>query len=120
MAYVPEARRDATMNVLDRLGCTSLLGLACAFALIKFVKDADSHVAPPPYPGTTVCAGDKAVVCRGVWDDEFVTATLRASEWGVRHGACRPFSFFEGLIMRSSRWKSSVIASYFDSRSTLA
>jgi len=26
-----------------------------------------------------------------VWDDEPIAAALTASEWGVRHGACRPF-----------------------------
>jgi len=45
-----------------------------------FFKDADSHVAPPSYPGTAVGAGDQAVTCRMIWDDEFVAATLRASE----------------------------------------
>ena len=45
-----------------------------------FFKDADSHVAPPSYPGTAVGAGDKAVTGRMIWDDEFIAAALGASE----------------------------------------
>ena len=56
-----------------------------------FFKDADSNVAPPSYPGTAVGAGDETLIGRIVWNDEFIAAALRASEWGVRHGACRPF-----------------------------
>jgi hypothetical protein len=103
-----EERRRAALSVRDRSGCTAP-GFVCAFFLFNFVKEADSYVAPPPYPGTTICAGDKAVVGHGVWDDEFIAATPRASEWGVRHGPCRPFLFFEGSIMRPNGWKSSVI-----------
>ena len=47
-----------------------------------FFKDADSHVAPPSYPGTAVGASDETVICRMVWDDESIAATLTASEWG--------------------------------------
>jgi len=64
----------------------------CSFPLsFGFLKDADSNVAPPSYLGTAVGASDQAVSGRMVWNDEFIAATLRASEWGVRHGACRPF-----------------------------
>jgi hypothetical protein len=57
------------------------LSSCCTFPLsFGFFKDADSHVAPPSYPGTAVGAGDKAVIGRMVWDDEFIAATLRASE----------------------------------------
>jgi hypothetical protein len=68
------------------------LSSCCTFPLsFGFFKDADSNVAPQSYLGTAVGAGDKAVIGRMVWDDEFIAATLRASEGGVRHGACRPF-----------------------------
>jgi len=60
--------------------------------LFGFVKDADSHVAPPPYPGTTSRASDETVICRVVWDYEFIASTLPAPERGVlRHGACVHF-----------------------------
>ena len=50
-----------------------------------FFKDADSHVAPPPYPGTAVGASDETLICRMVWDDESIAATLTAPEGaGVR------------------------------------
>ena len=48
-----------------------------------FFKDADSNVAPPPYLSTAVGAGDKTVICRMVWDDESIAATLTAPEGGV-------------------------------------
>ena len=48
-----------------------------------FFKDADSHVAPPSDLGTAVGAGDKTVICRMVWDDESIAATLTAPEGGV-------------------------------------
>jgi hypothetical protein len=41
-----------------------------------FFKDADSHIAPPSYPGTAVGASDELVICRMVWDDESIAATL--------------------------------------------
>src|SRR6266571_1461051 len=43
-----------------------------------FFKDADSNVAPAPYLGTAVCASDQTVICRMVWDDESIAATLTA------------------------------------------
>jgi hypothetical protein len=67
------------------------LSSCCTFPLsFGFFKDADSHVAPPSYSGTAVGAGDKAVIGRMIWDDEFIAAALGTSEGG-RHGACRPF-----------------------------
>ena len=48
-----------------------------------FFKDADSHVAPAPYPGTAANAGDEAVVCRMIWDDDFIAAALKAPERSV-------------------------------------
>src|SRR2546428_8916380 len=48
-----------------------------------FFKDADSHVAPPPYPGTAVGASDETLICRMVWDDESIAATLTAPEGQV-------------------------------------
>ena len=53
-----------------------------AFFLVGFFKDADSHVAPPSYPGTAVGASDETVICRMVWDDESIAATLTAPERG--------------------------------------
>ncbi len=53
-----------------------------AFFLVGFFKDADSHVAPPPYPGTAVGASDETLICRMVWDDESIAATLTALEGG--------------------------------------
>ena len=47
-----------------------------------FFEDADSHVAPPSYPGTAVGASDETVICRMVWDDESIAATLTAPERG--------------------------------------
>jgi hypothetical protein len=59
------------------------LSSCCSFLLsFGFFKDADSNVAPPSYSGTAVGTGDKAVICRIVWNDEFIAATLRASEGG--------------------------------------
>ena len=40
------------------------------------------HVAPPSYPGTAVGASDETVICRMVWDDESIAATLTAPERG--------------------------------------
>jgi len=62
-------------------------GVTCAymlsaFFLVGFFKDADSHVAPPPYPGTAVSASDETLICRMVWDDESIAATLTALEGG--------------------------------------
>jgi hypothetical protein len=71
--------------------CTAALGFSGPGHGFGFFKDADSNVAPPSYSGTAVGAGDKAVIGRIIWDNEFIAVTLRASEWGVRHGACRPF-----------------------------
>jgi hypothetical protein len=75
--------------------CPVMLGFLsswCSFPLgFGFFKDADSNVAPSSYSGTAIGAGDKAVSGRIVWNDEFIAATLRASESGIRHGACRPF-----------------------------
>jgi hypothetical protein len=52
----------------------------CSFPLsFGFFKDSDSNVAPPSYSGTAVGAGDKAVICRIVWN-EFIAAALGASE----------------------------------------
>ncbi len=53
-----------------------------------FFKNADSNVTPPPYPGTAVGAGDEAVICRMIWDDEFIAAALRAPERGCLRGCC--------------------------------
>ncbi len=91
------------------------LSSLCSFPLsFDFFKDADSNVAPPPYLGTAVGAGYETVICRMVWDDEFIAAALKASEGSVRHGACRPFWLaFANLvslgrtIMRRKGWKSS-------------
>ena len=47
-----------------------------------FFKNADSNVTPPPYPGTAVGASDETVICRMVWDDESIAATLTAPERG--------------------------------------
>ena len=64
-----------------------------------FFKDADSHVAPPSDLGTAVGAGDKTVICRMVWDDESIAATLTVPEgelcvsaWVGSGMALRPFS----------------------------
>jgi len=69
-----------------------------AFFLVGFFKDADSHVAPPPYPGTAVSASDETLICRMVWDDESIAATLTALEgeayvsaWVGSGMALRPF-----------------------------
>jgi hypothetical protein len=68
------------------------LSSCCTFPLsFGFLKNADSNVAPPPYLGTAVGAGYETVISRMVWDGEFIAAALKASEGGVRHGACRPF-----------------------------
>jgi len=64
--------------------CPATLGFPWAFYFFGFFKDADSNVAPPPYLGTAVGASDQAVICRMVWDDEFIAAALRASEGSVR------------------------------------
>src|SRR6266581_7290073 len=77
-------------TVVVKSGRTAL-GFACAFYLFGFFEDADSHLAPRRYRRTTVGAGNETLVCRTIWDYEFIASTLRASEWGVRHGACSPF-----------------------------
>jgi hypothetical protein len=43
-------------------------------------KDADSHVAPPPYPGTAVGAGDNALIRRMGRDSDSIAAALTAPE----------------------------------------
>jgi len=54
-----------------------------AFFLVGFFKDADSHVAPPPYPCTAVGASDETLICRIVLDDESIAATLTTLEGGA-------------------------------------
>src|SRR2546427_5738389 len=61
--------------------------------LFGFVKDADSHVAPPPYPGTTSRASDETVICRVVWDYEFIASTLPAPS-----GACSGMALASILV----------------------
>src|SRR6266571_3101921 len=81
-------------NSANESGRSTALGFPSwrAFLLsFGFFKDADSNIAPAPYPGTAVGASDETLICRMVWDDESIAAALRASEGGVRHGACRPF-----------------------------
>jgi len=69
--------------ILGSSGSTAALGFpSCLGHGFGFFKDADSHVAPPSYPGTAVGASDETVICRMVWDDESIAATLTASEWG--------------------------------------
>src|SRR5207248_6077980 len=77
------ARRMASSTQVAFLG----YGVTCAYMLSAFFlvgcfKDADSHVAPPPYPGTAVSASDETLICRMVWDDESIAATLTALEGG--------------------------------------
>ena len=48
--------------------CTASLGFRGPGHGFGFFKDADSHVAPPFYPGTAVGASDETVICRMVWD----------------------------------------------------
>ena len=45
-----------------------------------FLKDADSHVAPPSDLGTAVGAGDNALIRRMGRDGESIAATLAAPE----------------------------------------
>ena len=69
--------------ILGSSGSTAALGFpSCLGHGFGFFKDADSHVAPPSYPGTAVGASDETVICRMVWDDESIAATLTAPERG--------------------------------------
>jgi len=64
-------------------GSSASLGFpSCLGHSFAFFKDTDSNVAPPPYLGTAVAAGDETVICRIVWDDESIAATLTAPERG--------------------------------------
>ena len=49
---------------------------------VGFFKNADSHVAPPPDLGTTVGAGDNALIRRMGRDGESIAAALTAFERG--------------------------------------
>src|SRR5438552_13776046 len=83
-----KATRPTKSGSSTALGFPSWRAFLLSFG---FFKDADSNIAPAPYPSTAVGASDETLICRMIWDDEPIAAALTASEWGVRHGACRPF-----------------------------
>jgi len=62
--------------ILGSSGSSAALGFSGPGLSFDFFKDADSNVAPPPYLGTAVGAGYETVICRMVWDDEFIAAAL--------------------------------------------
>jgi len=90
--------------ILGSSGSSAALGFSGPGHSFDFFKDADSNVAPPPYLGTAVGAGYETVICRMVWDDEFIAAALRASEGSLWHGACRPFWLAHANRLVSPAW----------------
>src|SRR5438477_6757662 len=87
---IPANRYRTKRDTVATSGCCpAALGFPWAFYFFGFFKDADSNVAPPSYLGTAAGAGYETVICRMLWDDEFIAATLMANE-----GTCPPWIGF--------------------------